>query len=334
MIFVPNTEHNPRLNLAIETYLLKEKHFDDTVLLFYINEPSVIIGRNQNTIEEINQSYIDEHDIKVVRRLSGGGAVYHDLGNLNFSFIMPENDHFMDFKTLTQPIIDALHQLGIKNAEMSGRNDLLIDGKKFSGNAMYKTNGRMFCHGTLMFDSDLDVVTDALKVRKDKIESKGIKSVRSRVTNIKPHLPKEMQKMTTEGFEKALLHQLFHTDDLKTIPLYILTDDDWKRINEIADEYYCNWNWNYGQSPDFSIKKEHRYPFGLIEARMMVKQGKIEEIHFYGDFFGTEDTRELERRLVGVEYQRDAIVKALVGVELRDFFGPMSHDDLADLLVG
>lgn len=334
MIFVPNSEHDPRLNLAIETYLLKEKYFDDTVLLFYINEPSVIIGRNQNTIEEINQSYIDEHDIKVVRRLSGGGAVYHDLGNLNFSFIMPENDHFMDFKTLTQPIIDALGQLGVKNAEMSGRNDLLIDGKKFSGNAMYKTNGRMFCHGTLMFNSDLDVVNDALKVRKDKIESKGIKSVRSRVTNIKPHLPEKMQNMTTEDFEKALLHQLFHTDDLGNIPLYVLTDEDWKRINEIADEYYRNWDWNYGQSPDFSIKKSHRFPFGLVEARLMVKQGKMEEVYFYGDFFGTEDTRDIERRLTGIDYQRDAIIAALDGVELRDFFGPMSKEELADLLVG
>lgn len=333
MLFVPNTEHDPRLNLAIETYLLKEKHFDDTVLLFYINEPSVIIGRNQNTIEEINQSYIDEHDIKVVRRLSGGGAVYHDLGNLNFSFIMPESNDFMDFKTLTKPIIEALRELGVKHAEMSGRNDLLIDGKKFSGNAMYKTNGRMFCHGTLLFDSDLDVVNDALKVRKDKIESKGVKSVRSRVTNIKPHLPQDMQSMTTDQFEEALLKQLFHTDQLDEIPLYVLTDEDWVRINEIADEYYRSWDWNYGQSPDFSIKKEHRFPFGLVEARLMVKNGKMEEVYFYGDFFGSEDTRELENLLTGVDYQKEAIAKKVKDIDLKLFFGPMGTEEFVSLLV-
>lgn len=333
MLFVPNTEHNPRLNLAIETYLLKEKHFDDTVLLFYINEPSVIIGRNQNTIEEINPSYIEEHDIQVVRRLSGGGAVYHDLGNLNFSFIMPENNDFMDFKTLTKPIIDALHELGVTQAEMSGRNDLLIDGKKFSGNAMYKTNGRMFCHGTLMFDSQLDVVSEALKVRKDKIESKGIKSVRSRVTNIKPYLPREFQDMTTEDFEEALLKQLFHTESVDHIPVYLLTNDDWQRIHQIADEYYNSWEWNYGKSPDFSIKKEHRFPFGLIEARLLVKNGKMEEVYFYGDFFGSEDTRELERKLTGVAYQKEAIEQALEGVDLIPFFGPIKTNELVSLLV-
>ena len=175
------------MNLAIETYLLTEMPLDEPILLFYINEPSIIIGRNQNTIEEINKEYVDEHGIHVVRRLSGGGAVYHDHGNLNFSFIMPDDGNsFRDFAKVTQPIIQALHDLGVEGAELKGRNDLVINDMKFSGNAMYATNGRMFAHGTLMFDSDIDEVVNTLKVRKDKIESKGIKSVRSRVTNIKP----------------------------------------------------------------------------------------------------------------------------------------------------
>ena len=175
MIFVPNENNDPRVNLAIETYLLTEMPLDEPILLFYINEPSIIIGRNQNTIEEINKEYVDEHGIHVVRRLSGGGAVYHDHGNLNFSFIMPDDGN-------------SLHDLGVEGAELKGRNDLVINDMKFSGNAMYATNGRMFAHGTLMFDSDIDEVVNTLKVRKDKIESKGIKSVRSRVTNIKPFL--------------------------------------------------------------------------------------------------------------------------------------------------
>ena len=195
MIFVPNENNDPRVNLAIETYLLTEMPLDEPILLFYINEPSIIIGRNQNTIEEINKEYVDEHGIHVVRRLSGGGAVYHDHGNLNFSFIMPDDGNsFRDFAKVTQPIIQALHDLGVEGAELKGRNDLVINDMKFSGNAMYATNGRMFAHGTLMFDSDIDEVVNTLKVRKDKIESKGIKSVRSRVTNIKPFLSEDKQR--------------------------------------------------------------------------------------------------------------------------------------------
>ena len=195
MIYVSNEEiTDPRINLAIETYLVQEMPLDEPILLFYINEPSIIIGRNQNTIEEINVDYVEDNGIHVVRRLSGGGAVYHDEGNLNFSFIMPDDgESFRNFGKVTQPIIDALHELGVEGAELKGRNDLVIDDKKFSGNAMYTTNGRMFAHGTLMFDSDVNEVVNALKVRKDKIESKGIKSIRSRVTNIKPFLSDDYQ---------------------------------------------------------------------------------------------------------------------------------------------
>ena len=171
MIFVPNENHDPRINLAIEQYLLQEMPLDEPILLFYINEPSIIIGRNQNTLEEINRDYVEENGIHVVRRLSGGGAVYHDFGNLNFSFIMPDDgDSFRDFAKVTQPIIQALHELGVAGAELKGRNDLVIDGMKFSGNAMYATNGRMFAHGTIMFDSDINEVVNALKVKKDKID--------------------------------------------------------------------------------------------------------------------------------------------------------------------
>ena len=190
MIFVPNEITDPRINLAIETFLLQEMQVDEPILLFYINEPSIIIGRNQNTIEEINKEYVDEHGIHVVRRFSGGGAVYHDFGNLNFSFIMKDDgESFRDFEKLTNPIVEALQELGVKGAHLKVRNDLVFNDQKFSGNAMYATNGRMFAHGTIMFDSDLNEVVNALKVKKEKIESKGIKSIRSRVTNIKPFLP-------------------------------------------------------------------------------------------------------------------------------------------------
>ncbi len=178
---------DPTINLAIEYHLLNNVVLDEPILLFYINEPSIIIGRNQNTIEEINTEYVEKNNIHIVRRFSGGGAVYHDYGVFCFCFITQDDgDSFRDFGKFTEPIIESLHKMGVEGAKLEGRNDLLINGQKFSGNAMYSKDGRMTAHGTIMFDSDIEEVVNALKVRKDKIESKGIKSIRSRVTNIKP----------------------------------------------------------------------------------------------------------------------------------------------------
>ncbi|MFR2835272.1 lipoate--protein ligase, partial [Enterococcus sp.] len=290
MLFVPNENNDPRINLAIEIFLLQEMKVDEPILLFYINEPSIIIGRNQNTIEEINKDYVDAHGIHVVRRFSGGGAVYHDFGNLNFSFIMPDDGNsFRDFEKLTKPIVQALHEMGVEGAQLKGRNDLVIDDMKFSGNAMYATNGRMFAHGTIMFDSDINEVVNALKVRKDKIESKGIKSIRSRVTNIKPFLPKDKQDMTTEAFREEILLKIFGVDSVDQVKTYTLTEEDWVKINEISDKYYRNWDWNYGKSPAFDIERRKRFPIGSIEVRFNVQEGKITEAKIYGDFFGLGD---------------------------------------------
>ena len=176
------------MNIALETFFVEYLFVDEPILLFYINDPSIIVGRNQNTIEEVNQAYVEEKGIRVVRRMSGGGAVYHDRGNFSFCFIKDDDGSFRDFASFTQPVIEALHKMGAKEAELKGRNDLMIEDKKFSGNAMYAKNGRMTAHGTILFDADLDEVTKALKPRKEKFESKGIKSVRSRVTNIKPYV--------------------------------------------------------------------------------------------------------------------------------------------------
>lgn len=333
MIFVPNENNDPRVNLAIETYLLKEMPLDEPILLFYINDPSIIIGRNQNTIEEINKEYVEEKGIHVVRRLSGGGAVYHDHGNLNFSFIMPDDGNsFRDFEKVTKPIIQALHELGVSGAELKGRNDLVIDGMKFSGNAMYATEGRMFAHGTLMFDSDIDEVVNALKVRKDKIESKGIKSIRSRVTNIKPFLPKEKQGMTTEEFRQDILLNIFGVDSVDEVKTYELTAEDWEKINQISDEYYRNWGWNYGKSPSFNLERRHRFPIGSIEVRMNVEDGLINEIKIYGDFFGLGEITDAEKKLTGINYEKQAIIEAVSAIDVKKYFGNIEKQEFVDLL--
>ena len=308
MLFVPNENNDPRINLAIEIFLLQEMKVDEPILLFYINEPSIIIGRNQNTIEEINKDYVDAHGIHVVRRFSGGGAVYHDFGNLNFSFIMPDDGNsFRDFEKLTKPIVQALHEMGVEGAQLKGRNDLVIDDMKFSGNAMYATNGRMFAHGTIMFDSDINEVVNALKVRKDKIESKGIKSIRSRVTNIKPFLPKDKQDMTTEAFREEILLKIFGVDSVDQVKTYTLTEEDWVKINEISDKYYRNWDWNYGKSPAFDIERRKRFPIGSIEVRFNVQEGKITEAKIYGDFFGLGDIADVEQAFIGTRYDKSAL---------------------------
>lgn len=333
MLFVPNENNDPRINLAIEIFLLQEMKVDEPILLFYINEPSIIIGRNQNTIEEINKDYVDAHGIHVVRRFSGGGAVYHDFGNLNFSFIMPDDGNsFRDFEKLTKPIVQALHEMGVEGAQLKGRNDLVIDDMKFSGNAMYATNGRMFAHGTIMFDSDINEVVNALKVRKDKIESKGIKSIRSRVTNIKPFLPEDKQDMTTEAFREEILLKIFGVDSVDQVKTYTLTEEDWVKINEISDKYYRNWDWNYGKSPAFDIERRKRFPIGSIEVRVNVQEGKITEAKIYGDFFGLGDIADVEQAFIGTRYDKSALKDVIDQIDVKKYFGNITPEDLLELV--
>ena len=329
MLFIDNKGiTDPRINLAIEEYALKYLDLSESYLLFYINEPSIIIGKNQNTIEEINTAYVEEQNIHVVRRLSGGGAVYHDKGNLNFSFITKDDgESFHNFKKFTEPVVQALEKLGVK-AEMSGRNDIIAsDGRKISGNAQFSIRGRMFSHGTLLFDSEIDSIVSALKVKKDKIESKGIKSVRSRVANISEYLE---EKITIEHFRELLLRNIF--DGIEQVPTYELKEDDWKKINEISQERYKNWDWNYGKSPKFNYQHSHRFPVGQIDVRLEVQKGSIHNCKIYGDFFGVDDVEEVEQALIGTRYEREDLEKALNEINVKKYFGNIEKADFINLL--
>jgi lipoate-protein ligase A len=328
MLFIDNKGiTDPRINLAIEEYALKNLDINETYLLFYINEPSIIIGKNQNTIEEINTEYVETNGIKVVRRLSGGGAVYHDLGNLNFSFITKDDgESFHNFRKFTQPVIEALRKLGV-NAELSGRNDILVEGRKISGNAQFSTKGRMFSHGTLLFDSEIDHVVSALKVRKDKIESKGIKSIRSRVANISEFLK---EPMTIEEFRSVLLKNIF--EGMDEIPEYVLTDEDWEKIHKLSKERYQSWDWNYGKSPKFNIQHAHRFPVGQIDVRLEVNRGIIEECKIYGDFFGVGDVSEVENKLKGIRYEKSEIQRVVDRIDVQHYFGNITQQEFVDLI--
>ncbi len=328
MLFIDNQDiTDPRLNLAIEEFAVKHLDIEQTYLLFYVNQPSIIVGKNQNTFEEINVDYVREHDIIVVRRLSGGGAVYHDLGNLNFSIITKnDGNNFSNFRKFTEPVVQALQALGVP-AELSGRNDILANGRKISGNAQFATRGRMFSHGTLMLNTNIDDVVKALNVKADKIESKGIKSIRSRVANISEFLDRPM---SMSEFKRWLLEFIFKGQS--PIPEYKLTEADWRVIRQISAERYQNWDWNYGKSPAFNVQRSHRFPVGSIDVRLDVQRGVIESCKIYGDFFGMGDVEDLEQRLVGTRYERDDLAAVLADVDISYYFGKIPKDEFLQLI--
>jgi lipoate-protein ligase A len=314
-----------RINLALEEYVFRHKPVDDDVLLFYVNAPAIIVGRNQNTIEEINPEVVASRGIHVVRRVSGGGAVYHDLGNLNFSFMTPHvSGRFNRYETFTKPVIDTLKDLGVP-AELGGRNDILAGGRKISGNAQFARPDRMFSHGTLLFDSNLDEVTAALNPKPGKVESKGVKSIRSRVANISEFIE---HPITVTELRERILERIFSTRDRAHIPSLEITSDDWAAVYELVKRKYGAWNWNYGENPPSNVQRSRRFPAGEIDARIDVQEGRIAGIRFFGDYMGRDDVGVLETLLVGVRYDRDSVSAALDGVDVSAFFGDITREDV------
>ncbi|MBD2868882.1 lipoate--protein ligase [Paenibacillus arenilitoris] len=330
MRFISNNDNtDPALNLALEEYILRSLPDSDDYLLFYVNEPSIIIGKNQNTVEEINAEYVEKNGIHVVRRLSGGGAVYHDLGNLNFSFIMKDDGRsFHNFKKFTEPVVRALRKLGV-DAEMTGRNDLQVGERKISGNAQFSAKGKMFSHGTLLFDSEIDNVVSALKPSAEKYASKSTKSIRSRVANIAEFLA---EPMTIEQFRQSLLQSIFEEAD--DIPFYELDERDWAAVRKLADERYRSWEWNYGRSPAFNMQQKKRTEAaGTFDVRLQVEEGVIVSAAIFGDFFGRGDSAEAAERLIGVRYEADALGKVADSIDLPYYFGPITKEEWLGLLL-
>jgi len=330
MLFADNRDiTDARLNLALEEYILRNKMPNDDLLLFYVNAPAIIIGRNQNTIEEINSDLVDARGIRVVRRVSGGGAVYHDLGNLNFSFMTRDvNARFNRYDLFNKPVVEVLRELGVP-AEIGGRNDILADGRKISGNAQFATAGRMFSHGTLLLDSNLDDVTAALKPKAGKVESKGVKSIRSRVANISEFL---REPISVSELRDRILERIFGTRDPARIPSLVLDAADWSAANDLVERRYGSWKWNYGENPASNVQRVQRFPAGEIDVRLDVHGGEITSARFFGDFMGRSEVSELEAQLKGVTYDRDSLTRALANIDVRQYFGDVSRDDVLALL--
>ncbi|WP_214307771.1 lipoate--protein ligase [Staphylococcus pseudoxylosus] len=327
MKFISNNNiTDPTLNLAMEEYVLKNMPKDDSYFLFYINRPSIIIGKNQNTIEEVNQPYIDEQGIDVVRRISGGGAVYHDTGNLNFSFVTDDDGNsFHNFQKFTEPIVEALKSLGV-DANLSGRNDIQVGEAKISGNAMVKVKDRMFSHGTLMLNSELDEVQNALRVNLAKIKSKAIKSVRSRVANISEFLD---EPIDIDEFKEIILKSIFGETQVEE---YKLTDEDWEKIEKLSNEKYRTWEWNYGRNPKYNFEREEKFEKGFVQIKLDVKKGRIEHAKIFGDFFGEGNITELENALEGTMHEFDSIEEALSNYDIYHYFGDIDRHELIRLM--
>ena len=329
VVYIEVASTDAAFNLALEEYVFEQMPRDREYLLLWQNKNAIIVGRHQNTLAEINTEFVRSRGIQVIRRLSGGGAVYHDLGNLNYSFIVDaQPGQQVDLRRFCEPVAAALRDMGA-DAEVSGRNDILVDGQKISGNAQYVRQGRVMHHGTILFDSDLSVLGQALQVDPAKIQAKGVKSVRSRVTSVRTHLARPM---TLAQFREALVSKLLK--DL-SFTRYELTDEDIAAVEALRRERYDTWEWNYGASPACSVLRKQRFEgCGTVEAHIQLDGGRIQKIQFYGDFFSTVEPEALSQRLTGCRLEREDLSRALSGCPVADYFTGLNGGQLTALLCG
>ncbi len=323
MLIIRRHNTDPYFNLATEEYVFKE--IKDDSFMLWRNQPSIIVGKHQNTLAEINIDYVKENDIKVVRRLSGGGAVFHDLGNLNFTFTMQEENNLIDFRKYTEPILEVLVNLGI-DARFEGRNDLTIEGKKFSGNAMHIWKNKVLSHGTLLFSSHMPDLSKALTTDPLKFKDKAVKSVRSRVTNISEHLRSPMDVM-----EFSSLIEQHIMEKYPDAILYELSEEDHERIRKMVETKYGTWEWNFGYSPHYNFRKELRTTnSGTIEFNIDVTDGIIQDMRIYGDYFNRYDTEEIENALRYVPHSVVKIREALATYNISDYFNNLTLEEFLE----
>lgn len=324
-VYLETGSTDPAYNLAFEEYLLTGPQAGEYLILWQ-NENAVVVGQNQNTAEEIDRAFVEAHGIHVVRRTTGGGAVYHDLGNLNYSFITRAgNTEDLVLSRFTQPVVRALRALGLE-AEASGRNDILVSGKKVSGTAQRLYRDRILHHGTLLFDTDPNMVAGALNADLEKFRSKSAKSVRSRVGNIREHLAR---KLTLQEFWDHLKMTLVESG----VRPGVLGAEALARVEALRREKYDDWEWNYGRSPEFDQCSRRRWGGGSLEVRLTARQGCIREIRFYGDFLALRPLDRVTELFRNCPLRREDLARRLEGLPLREYFGGITEEELLETIL-
>ena len=324
LIYLETGSTDPFFNLAFEEFVLSSRT-EGNYLMLWQNENTIVVGQNQNTEAEINRSFVEANGIRVVRRATGGGAVYHDLGNLNYSFITdlgaPDQ---LTMNRFTAPVVNALRALGL-NAEASGRNDILVEGRKVSGTAQRAMRGRILHHGTLLFDSNPDMVQGALQVDPEKFRSKSAKSVRSRIGNIRAFLPTDMDLPAFWAYlRETLAGSGFRTD--------ALSEEELAQVRALRDEKYATWEWNFGRSPKYNMTNRRFWSGGSLEVQALVEDGHVKDIAFYGDFLSRRPLDEIVSALLNQPFRKDAFEQALASLALEEFFGSIEKEELLETI--
>lgn len=326
MIYIETKSVKPYVNLAYEEYFLKNSTCNEPVFMLWRNEPTVVVGRFQNTYNEVNHKVADENGINVIRRITGGGAVYHDLGTLCYTFIARNlSVEKISFSTFALPMIEALAAFGVKG-NLSGRNDLTIDGAKFSGTAMSLHKDSLLFHGTILYDTDLSVLSKVLNVKADKLESKGIKSVRSRVTNILPYLKEDNG---IEVFKETLKNTVY-----KRMPFDEYTPDlnDINEIKKLSQKKYQTLDWIYGKNPKAKFHNRKKFPGGELEIYLDLDAYKIKNCKIYGDFLGIKDIESVEKMIEGTYYERKSVAAKLNRINMVEHFGTINKEEFLECL--
>lgn len=321
MLCISSENTDPYFNLASEEYLLKCCNED--IFLLYRNIPSIVVGKHQNTLAEINLSLVQEKKLKVARRISGGGTVFHDLGNLNFAFITEGKEgELVNYHRFTLPVIEAMGGMGL-DIRLGKRNELLLGNLKISGTASHVYKQRVLHHGTLLFSSDIEAMAAALNVQPERYTDRAVKSIRSEVTNIRDHL---VDKMDITDFQNRIYNHIFNTMD--AAENYKYSEHDRKEINKLRNSKYAKWVWNFGYSPKYQFSKNLKFNAGNINLHMNVDKGIIQEVNFEGDFMSGKDIHMLEKLLVGIIHDPETLRLRLSGIQVADYISGLDNEEL------
>lgn len=321
MLCIQSESFDPYFNLASEEYLLK--CFQEDFFLLYRNTPSIVVGKHQNTLAEINLSFIQEKEMIVARRISGGGSVFHDLGNLNFAMISSgRKGELVNYSKFTLPVIGAMGEMGL-DVKLGERNELLLGGLKISGTASHVFKQRVLHHGTLLFSSEMGDLSAALKVQTGRFRDRAVKSIPSKVTNIRDHL---VDKMDITDFQNRIIGTILKTMDAATN--YRFTDHDLTEIRKLRDSKFSTWEWNFGYSPKYQFNRSLKFESGSIELHMNVDKGIIREVHIEGEFMSEKSIHALEEAFIGAIHDPETLRQRLSDIQVEEYIAGLENEEL------